>query len=213
MRDVERVREGRGERPGVPRPQLARAQVEAVEPRLLVSRWRRFFSQGTRRRAMGDDGDAASMGPWSRASRDPQRRRPVQPSSRSDGASCARSLARSALTATQPPRLSRGLSRSLSFRSRASAGVAASASQTARTPAEPSLLDPRSSDRSRCLCENQIFNPTSMCAQSNNLDQTLRLCFENSMRAIDPSKNQPNRLRIDRAREFQSLVGTSQTSG
>ena len=41
----------------------------------------------------------------------------------------------------------------------------------------------------------------------------LRPCFENSMRAINSSKNQPNRLRIDRAREFQSLVGTSQTSG
>ena len=27
--------------------------------------------------------------------------------------------------------------------------------------------------------------------------QPLRLCFENSMRAIDPSKNQPNRLRFD----------------
>ena len=34
------------------------------------------------------------------------------------------------------------------------------------------------------------------------LTQTLRLGFENSMRAIDPSKNQPNRLRCDRAREF-----------
>ena len=28
------------------------------------------------------------------------------------------------------------------------------------------------------------------------------LCFENSTRAIDSSKNQPNRLRCDRAREF-----------
>ena len=37
--------------------------------------------------------------------------------------------------------------------------------------------------------------------------------FENSMGAIDPSKNQLNRLRFDRAREFQSLVGTSHTSG
>ena len=31
--------------------------------------------------------------------------------------------------------------------------------------------------------------------------QALRPCFENSTRAIDPSKNQPNRLRIDRERE------------
>ena len=62
-------------------------------------------------------------------------------------------------------------------------------------------------------CANQIFNPTSMCAYSNVLTRDLRPRFENSTRAIDPSKNQPNRLRFDRAREFQSLVGTSQTSG
>ena len=42
---------------------------------------------------------------------------------------------------------------------------------------------------------------------------SLRLCFENSTRAIDSSKNQPNRLRCGRAREFQSSVGTSQTGG
>ena len=33
----------------------------------------------------------------------------------------------------------------------------------------------------------------------------LQLCFENSTRAIDPSKDQPNRLRFDRAREFQKF--------
>ena len=42
---------------------------------------------------------------------------------------------------------------------------------------------------------------------------SLRSCFENSTRAIDSSKNQPNRLRFDRAREFSSLVRTTQTSG
>ena len=52
------------------------------------------------------------------------------------------------------------------------------------------------------LCANQIFNPTSMCAYSNVLTQALPPCFENSLRAIDSSKNQPNRLRFDRAREF-----------
>ena len=52
------------------------------------------------------------------------------------------------------------------------------------------------------LCGNQIFNPTSMFEYSNVLTRVLPLCFENSMRAIDPSKNQPNRLRFDRAREF-----------
>jgi predicted glutamine amidotransferase len=59
-------------------------------------------------------------------------------------------------------------------------------------------------------CANRIFNPTSMCAYST---QALRLCSENSMRAIDSSRNQPNRLRFDRSREFQCLVGTSRTSG
>jgi hypothetical protein len=52
------------------------------------------------------------------------------------------------------------------------------------------------------LCANQIFNPTSMCAYSNVLTRALPPCFENSLRAIDSSKNQPNRLRFDRAREF-----------
>ena len=63
------------------------------------------------------------------------------------------------------------------------------------------------------LCANQIFNPTFMCAYSKGSTRALRLCFENSTRAIDSSKNQPNRLRFDRAREFQSLVGASQTNG
>ena len=52
------------------------------------------------------------------------------------------------------------------------------------------------------LCANQIFNPTSMCAYANVLTRALPPCFENSLRAIDSSKNQPNRLRFDRAREF-----------
>ena len=52
------------------------------------------------------------------------------------------------------------------------------------------------------LCGNQIFNPTSMCAYATVSTQSLRPCFENSTRAIDPSKNQPNRLRFDRAREL-----------
>jgi hypothetical protein len=48
----------------------------------------------------------------------------------------------------------------------------------------------------------QIFNPSSMCAYSNALPRAHALCFENSTRAIASSKNQPNRLRCDRAREF-----------
>ena len=51
------------------------------------------------------------------------------------------------------------------------------------------------------LCGNQIFNPTSMWSYATASTQALRLCFENSTRAIDSSKNQPNRLRFDRARE------------
>ena len=51
------------------------------------------------------------------------------------------------------------------------------------------------------LCGNQIFNPTSMCAYATVSTQGFLLCFENSTRAIDSSKNQPNRLRFDRARE------------
>ena len=43
-----------------------------------------------------------------------------------------------------------------------------------------------------------IFNPTSMCAYSNASTHALRLCFGNSTRAIDSSKNQPNRLRFER---------------
>ena len=63
------------------------------------------------------------------------------------------------------------------------------------------------------LCANQIFNPTSTCAYSNALTRALPSCFENSTRAIDSSKNQPNRLRFDRAREFSSLAPTSQLTG
>jgi molybdopterin converting factor small subunit len=40
------------------------------------------------------------------------------------------------------------------------------------------------------------------CAYATVSTQALWLCFENSTRAIDSSKNQPNRLRFDRAREF-----------
>jgi hypothetical protein len=42
---------------------------------------------------------------------------------------------------------------------------------------------------------------SSTCMLLTGSDQTLRPCFENSTRAIDSSKNQPNRLRIDRDRE------------
>ena len=48
--------------------------------------------------------------------------------------------------------------------------------------------------RRRGLCGFQSFGPTSMCAYSNGLDPALWSCFENSTRAIDSSKNQPNRL-------------------
>ena len=44
------------------------------------------------------------------------------------------------------------------------------------------------------LCGFRSFNPTSMCAYSNDLDRTLWSYFENSTRAIDSPKNQPNRL-------------------
>ncbi|KAK7249797.1 hypothetical protein SO694_00004749 [Aureococcus anophagefferens] len=53
--------------------------------------------------------------------------------------------------------------------------------------------------RGTLVCRNQIFNPTSMCAYATVSTQAFRLCFENSTRAIDSSKNQPNRLRFDRA--------------
>ena len=36
-----------------------------------------------------------------------------------------------------------------------------------------------------------------MCAHATVSTRALRLCFENSRRAIDPSKNQPNRLGFD----------------
>ena len=52
------------------------------------------------------------------------------------------------------------------------------------------------------LCGNQIFNPTSMCVYATVSTRDFLLCFENSMRAIDSSKNQPNRLRFDRDKEF-----------
>ena len=47
----------------------------------------------------------------------------------------------------------------------------------------------------------QIFNPTSMRAYATVSTQALWLGFENSTRAIDSSKHQPNRLRCDRARD------------
>ena len=51
------------------------------------------------------------------------------------------------------------------------------------------------------MCGNQIFNPTSICAYATVSTRGFLMCFENSTRAIDPSKNQPNRLRFDRDRE------------
>ena len=63
------------------------------------------------------------------------------------------------------------------------------------------------------LRANQIFNPTSTCAYANVLTRALRPGFENSTRAFDPSQNQPNRRRFDRAREFSSLAPTSQLTG
>ena len=68
---------------------------------------------------------------------------------------------------------------------------------------EELLLDERPDDAERVverpvgLCGNQIFNTTSMCAYSTVSTRGFLPCFENSTRAIDPSKNQPNRLRFD----------------
>jgi len=75
----------------------------------------------------------------------------------------------------------------------------------ARALPETSLRRAREFDDSShrsALCGNQIFNPTSMCAYATVSTRGFLPCFENSTRAIDPSKNQPNRLRCDRAREF-----------
>ena len=47
------------------------------------------------------------------------------------------------------------------------------------------------------LCGNQIFNPTSMCAYATVSTRCFLPCFQNSTRAIDSSKNQPNRLQFD----------------
>ena len=46
---------------------------------------------------------------------------------------------------------------------------------------------------------------SSMCAHATVSTRGFLPCFENSMRAIDSSKNQPNRLRFDRDREFRSF--------
>ena len=59
------------------------------------------------------------------------------------------------------------------------------------------------------LCRIQIFNTTSMCAYATALTRALRRCFENSRRAIDSPKDQPNRLRCDR--DFHTGTETSQT--
>ena len=71
--------------------------------------------------------------------------------------------------------------------------------EPAATAANLDLVGSGASDR---LCGIQIFNPTSMCAYATVSTQAFQMCFENSTRAIDSSKNQPNRLRFDRAREF-----------
>ena len=52
----------------------------------------------------------------------------------------------------------------------------------------------------------ELFDPTSVCA---GVRRTLRPCFENSTRAIDPSESRPNRRRRDRDRAFRSLGGRS----
>jgi len=50
-------------------------------------------------------------------------------------------------------------------------------------------------------CGNHVFNSTSMCAYATVSMLSPQFCFENSTRVIDSSKNQPNRLRFDRAGE------------
>jgi hypothetical protein len=60
---------------------------------------------------------------------------------------------------------------------------------------------------------HQIFNPTSTCAYANGVTRARPPRFESSLRAIDSSKHQPNRLGCDRAREFSSLAPTSQLTG
>ena len=93
-----------------------------------------------------------------------------------------------------------GVSRAF-FPAAATRGVSGSGFLRRRAAASSSRND-GAAPRARRLCGNQIFNPTSMCAYATVSTHGFRLCFENSMRAIDSSKNQPNRLRYDRDREF-----------
>ena len=60
------------------------------------------------------------------------------------------------------------------------------------------------------VCVEIKYSTRLQCARNRTIRTSL---FSRASRAIDSSKNQLNRLRFDRAREFQSLVGTSQTSG
>ena len=64
------------------------------------------------------------------------------------------------------------------------------------------------------LCGNQNIQATfNFFVFSNGYANETYPNFDISTRGERSSKNQPNRLRFDRARDFRSLVGTPQTSG
>ncbi|KAH8094057.1 hypothetical protein JL720_4046 [Aureococcus anophagefferens] len=63
-------------------------------------------------------------------------------------------------------------------------------------------LAPCDEYRGKFACGKQIFNPTSMFVYSTVSTRGFLPCFENSTKAIDASKNQANRRRFDRDREF-----------
>ena len=94
--------------------------------------------------------------------------------------------------------------------SRACTARAPQAPQRAQRSSQSSWNAP-ADDRDRCLCidvrTTRPTLPVRTCEEIKSSTQlkcarNLRLCFENSMRAIDSSKNQPNRLRFDRDGEF-----------
>ena len=94
-------------------------------------------------------------------------------------------------------------------RFRKSVASIAAAAAKARASATPAIFDDPGFARKMGFAGTRVQIKSSTRLQCDRIRNVLRrafsLCFENLMRAINPSKNQPNRLRCDRAREFQKF--------
>ena len=162
-----------------------------------------------KRRVAPSDGDARN-GTWSAADKACLQRAidPLRANFRRRPFAFLGSEATTMLCSSKPGEVYERLTSMLSNMSIVSGVVLSAFAGAALSPLAPDDYPPAARTKVdafnavAAVCVEFKSSTRLQCERMRQFRRSLRLCFENSTRAIDSSKNQPNRLRFDRAREF-----------